>query len=228
MPKEYILVVEDEEDILELIRHNLSREGYEVRCVSDGHEALREVRLRPPDLIVLDLMLPEIDGLDICRRLKMDQATRHIPIIMESAKSEDSEVITGLELGADDYITKPFSPKVLVARVKSVLRRKAEPEPSKNAVLRFHDIIIHPQKREVLVKGSPVELTNTEFRILHMLAQRPGWVFTRYQIVDDIHGEQYAVSDRSVDVQVVGLRKKLGDQGALIETVRGVGYRLKE
>jgi two-component system alkaline phosphatase synthesis response regulator PhoP len=228
MPKEHILVVEDEEDILELLRYNLAKEGYRVTGVVSGEEGLRAARSQPPDLIVLDLMLPGMDGLTVCRELKMDAKTREVPIIILTAKGEEADVVAGLELGADDYVTKPFSPRVLLARLRAVLRRRrAEPAPEAD-VIALHDIAIHLGRHEVLVQGQPVELTSTEFRLLVYLSRRPGWVFTRAQIVQGVQGEDYAVTDRAVDVQIVGLRKKLGAAGQYIETVRGVGYRCKE
>jgi two-component system alkaline phosphatase synthesis response regulator PhoP len=228
MAKEKILVVDDEEDILELLRFNLSREGCQVFCASSGEEALRLVRSEIPDLIVLDLMLPGIDGLEVTRRLENDPNTKHLPIVMLTAKGEEADIVTGLELGADDYVTKPFSPRILVARVRAVLRRKVKESPGDTSVIRIHDLIIDPRRHEVLVNGEPVKLTFTEFGILNYMARRPGWVFTRFQIVDAVKGEDYPVTDRSVDVQIVGLRKKLGSAGKYIETVRGVGYRFKE
>jgi two-component system phosphate regulon response regulator PhoB len=228
MPKENILVVDDEEDILELLKYNLSREGYKISCAASGEETLRAVRSGIPDLIVLDLMLPGIDGLEVARQLKNDVKTRDVPIVMLTAKGEEADIVAGLELGADDYITKPFSPRVLVARVRAVLRRKAKKPPDKTSVLHIHDVEIHPGRREVQVNGEPVQLTFTEFGILNFLARRPGWVFTRSQIVDEVRGDDYFVTDRSVDVQIVGLRKKLGPAAKHIETVRGVGYRFKE
>jgi two-component system phosphate regulon response regulator PhoB len=228
MAKEHILVVDDEEDILELVRYNLVKEGYRVTTVASGEEALKSARSAQSDIILLDLMLPGVDGLEVCRLLKHDPKTQHIPIIMLSAKGEEADIVTGLELGAADYITKPFSPRVLVARLRAVLRRRAAETASESAPLTIHELVIHPGRHEVLVLNQPVDLTVTEFRLLHMLARRPGWVFTRTQIVNGVHGDDYPVSDRSVDVQVVGLRKKLGVCGDYIETVRGVGYRFKE
>jgi len=228
MAKEHILVVDDEEDILELVRYNLSKEGFRVSTVLSGEEALKAARNSQPDVILLDLMLPGVDGLEVCRLLKQDPKTQHIPVIMLSAKGEEADIVTGLELGAADYITKPFSPRILLARLRAVLRRRGIDMVSESAPLSVHDLVIHPGRHEVLVKGQPVDLTVTEFRLLHMLARRPGWVFTRSQIVNGVHGDDYPVSDRSVDVQVVGLRKKLGLCGDYIETVRGVGYRFKE
>ncbi len=223
-----ILVVEDEEDIQELIRYNLSREGFNITCVETGEKGVEEAKRKAYDLILLDLMLPGLDGLEVCRRLKREEGTRFVPIVMVTAKDEEADIVTGLELGADDYVTKPFSPRVLVARAKAVLRRREKAPTGEDEVLTFGDLVIHPGRHIVLVNDEPVDLTNTEFRILHHLARRPGWVFTRYQIVDAVHGENYPVSDRSVDVQVVGLRRKMGSCGDLIETVRGVGYRFKE
>ena len=228
MAKEKILVVDDEEDILELIRFNLVREGYKVLCAQSGEKALSIGQSEMPDLMVLDLMLPGIDGLEVTKVLKSDSRTRDIPIVMLTAKGEEEDIVTGLELGADDYITKPFSPRVLVARLRAVLRRQSKEYKEETPVLRIHDILIHPGRHEVLINGKPVQLTLTEFGIIEYLARRPGWVFTRTQIVDAVKGEDYYVTDRSVDVQIVGLRKKLGTAGTYIETVRGVGYRFKE
>lgn len=228
MAKSSIFVVEDEEDILELLKFNLSHEGFTIRTASSGEEAVKAIAGRPPDLVLLDLMLPGLNGLDVCRYLKKDPATAAIPIVMVTAKGEEADVVTGLELGADDYITKPFSMKVLIARVRTVLRRRREPPADENTPIRIHDIEINPGRHEVRVKGKPVEMTFSEFRILHLLANRPGWVKTREQIVDAVRGEDYAVTDRAVDVQIVGIRKKLGTRAHYIETVRGVGYRFKE
>ena len=227
--RERILVVDDEEDLLELVNYNLTKEGYRVTCVGSGEQALDEARQALPDLIVLDLLLPSVDGLEVCRLLKSDARTQHIPIIMLTAKSEEADVVAGLELGADDYLTKPFSPRVLLARIKALLRRKTKDGNAADAgTIRVRQLIIHPGRHEVLLKGLPVDLTYTEFKLLHFLARKPGWAFTRGQIVDAVKGEDYPVTERSVDVQVVGLRKKLGDFGVNIETVRGVGYRFKE
>lgn len=228
MPKETILIVEDESDILEVVRYNLAREGYTVLTAASGEEGLRCVGQAQPDLILLDLMLPNINGLEVCKQLKGDADWAEIPVIMVTAKGEESDIVAGLELGADDYITKPFSPRVLLARVRTVLRRRGETLPAADDSISIKNLLIHPGRHEVLVDDEAVTLTNTEFKVLHYLARRPGWVFTRYQIVDAVHGQDYAVTDRSVDVQIVGLRRKLGDAGELIETVRGVGYRFRE
>lgn len=228
MSKERILVVDDEEDILELVRYNLETEGYRIRCTDTGEKALEIARTEPTDLILLDLMLPGMDGLEVAKILKVDEKTRNIPIIMLTAKGDESDIITGLEMGADDYVTKPFSPKIVIARVRAVIRRKTEIRHADDSQIQVEELLIHPKRREVYVKGNPIELTFTEFQVLNFLVRRPGWVFTRSQIVDAVRGDNYPVTDRSVDVQIVGLRKKLGDYGKYIETVRGVGYRFKE
>lgn len=228
MQKEKILVVDDEEDILELVRHNLARDGYQVICAASGEKAVAKARSDKPDLIVLDLMLPGIDGLQVARNLKDDSGTRSIPIIMLTAKGEEADVVTGLELGADDYITKPFSPRVLLARIRAVIRRHDKKIDNDGSIIQIYEITINPGRRIVTVNSEPVEMTYTEFQVLYYLAKRPGWVFTRSQIVDAVRGSDYPVTDRSVDVQIVGLRKKLGICGDYIETVRGVGYRFKE
>ena len=226
MAKEVILIVDDEEDIRELVELNLRREGYQTLTCDTGERALELVDSKRPDLVVLDLMLPGVDGLEVCKRLKADPGTRQIPVVMLTAKGEEADIVAGLELGAGDYVTKPFSGKVLVARVRRLLRRQME-EIGEEGVVRVEGMTIDPARREVLVDGKSVTLTLTEFNILHALAKRPGVVFTRYQIVDRIHGDNYLVTDRAIDVQIVALRRKLGSYGKLIETVRGVGYRLK-
>ena len=228
MPKEKILVVDDEEDILELVRFNLSKEGYQVICAATGEKAVEMARAELPDLMVLDLMLPGMDGLEAAKFLKNNPETQNIPIVMLTAKGEESDIVTGLELGADDYVVKPFSPRILLARVKAVLRRKQTEATGDSEVVKIHNLVIHPGRREVRVDGKPLDLTFTEFGVLSYLMRRPGWVFTRSQIVDAVRGTDYYVTDRSVDVQIVGLRKKLGNAGKYIETVRGVGYRFKE
>lgn len=228
MAKEKILIVEDEEDILELVKYNLAKEGYQVITVSTGEDAIKTVTAKLPDLVLLDLMLPGMDGFEVCKSIKNNSKTSHIPIVMLTAKGEDADIVTGLELGADDYITKPFSPRVLVARLKTVLRRKKDTQKDDKTTLKIHNIVINPVRHEVLVGGKPVDLTASEFSILHFMAKRPGWVFTRPQIINAVKGENYALTDRAIDVQIVGIRKKLKNAGAYIETVRGIGYRFKE
>jgi two-component system phosphate regulon response regulator PhoB len=227
MANERILIVDDEEDVLELVQYNLDRNGYHVETATSGEQALAKTKKKLPDLIILDLMLPGIDGLEVCKQLKSDVKTESIPIIMLTAKGEEADIVTGLELGADDYVTKPFSPKVLVARVRRLLHR-AVSRDLERPPMKIRDLTIDPGRREVLVKGKSIHLTFTEFNILSALAKRPGLVFTRYQIIDTIHGDDYLVTDRAVDVQIVSLRKKLASCGNYIETVRGVGYRFKD
>ncbi|RMG41606.1 MAG: response regulator [Candidatus Dadabacteria bacterium] len=221
-----ILAVDDEEDILELLRYNLCRDGYSVETVTSGEKALEVLKLNPFDLILLDLMLPGANGLDICKSLKSNSSTAHIPVIMLTARGEEADIVAGLELGADDYITKPFSPRILLARVRAVLRRSAKkPETS---ILRINDLLIDNNRHEAKLAGRSLELTATQFKMLYFLASNPGRVFTRSQIVSAVHGDDYPVTDRSIDVQIVAIRKILGEYGSYIETVRGVGYRFSD
>ncbi len=227
MSQRRVLVVDDEQDILELIAYNLRREGYGVETVQTGEQALESIRRQPPDAVILDLLLPGLDGIEVCRRIKRDSA--HIPVLMLTAKTEDADIVAGLEVGADDYVTKPFSPRVLLARLRAALRRMTEGERERppETLLQVHNVVIDIARHEVRCAGSPVELSATEFAILVLLARNPGWVFSRTRIIDAIRGDDYPVTERSVDVQILGLRRKLGAHGALIETVRGVGYRLR-
>ncbi len=221
-----ILVVEDDLDIRELMSFNLANEGHQVFEANDGEVGIDKARNNNPDLILLDLMLPGIQGLDVCRIIKSDQETKEIPIIMVTALGQEEDIVKGLETGADDYITKPFSIKVLIARVNAVLKRSIEVGEDKSKDILINGINIKTRSREVWVNKNLInDLTFSEFQILYLLAGHPGWVFTRYQIIDKIRGDNYPVTDRSVDFQIVGLRKKLGDAGKLIKTVRGVGYR---
>jgi len=220
-----ILVVEDEEDISELIRYNLVGAGFTAVVAQTGEQALRLVGNERFDLILLDLMLPGIGGIEVARILKADTKIQPLPIVMLTARSEEIDVLSGLEL-SDDYITKPFSPKILIARIRAVLRRYGESD--RKDIVQRGDISIDQGKRKVEASGVPVELSYSEFQILTMLSKRPGWVFTRSQIVDAVRGDSYAVTERSVDVQIAGLRKKLGPCGHYIETVRSVGYRFME
>ncbi len=226
MNKEKILIIEDEEAIQELIRYNLERDGYtKIRSCESGELGLRAVREFTPDLILLDLMLPGIDGLTVCRRLKADPVTASIPIIMLTARGEESDIVVGLEMGADDYLPKPFSPKVLVARIHAVLRRRQSVAEADEGTLRRGGLYMNRGTREARLGDMLLSLTYSEFEILYLLARRPGWVYTRNQIVNEVKGEDYPVTERAVDVQMVNLRRKLGDYGDAIETVRGVGYR---
>jgi len=227
MAHEKIMVVEDEADIQELIRYNLAKEGFLVTTCDSGEEALEQVGQHVPELVLLDLMLPGIGGLDVCRALRRAPQTQSVPIIMLTAKSEEADIVTGLELGADDYVTKPFSPRVLLARVQALLRRRVATDEPPTTTIRRGEIEIDTARHQVTLAGAPLDLTYTEFSVLELLVRRAGIVFTRYQIVDAVKGEDYPVTDRSVDVQIVGLRKKLGDHSKLIETVRGVGYRFR-
>ena len=220
-----VLVVDDEPDIRELVQHHLEIEGFEVLSAPDGEKGLFLIQNELPDLIILDLMLPGIDGLEVCRKLNNIESTSDIPIIMLTAKGEETDIIKGLDYGAEDYVTKPFSPRVLMARVKAILRRQVINEIDVNEIIQIEELYIHPGKREVKVGSVYIELTFSEFEIIHFLARRPGWVFTRNQIINQVHGDDYPVTDRSVDFQIVGIRQKLGEMGKLIKTVRGVGYR---
>ena len=227
--KQRVLVVDDEDDLLELVRYNLAKDGYDVECVGSGEQALLSARANPPDLVVLDLMLPAVDGLEVCRRLKADAKTRDVLIVMLTAKGEEADMVAGLERGADDYIAKPFSPRVLSARVRALLRREeARRVEEREVTIDVHELSIHPGRHEATLAGRPLELTYTEFALLTFLAKRPGWAFSRAQIVDAVKGADYPVTERSVDVQVAGLRRKLGDHGHYVETVRGVGYRFRK
>ena len=230
MAKKRILVVEDDRDINELIRYNLEREGFEVLSLYDGGQVVDIVSTRKPDLILLDLMLPECDGLDICRQLKSEHSTKNIPIIMITAKGTESDVVIGLSLGADDYIPKPFSPNVLLARIKTVFRRGEHPEEALNhpEIRQWVDLVLDLPKHKVSVKNHLVALTSIEFNILEFLSRNPGRVFSREQILDNVWKEGKYIVDRAVDVHIRGLRKKLGPAQNYIETVRGVGYRFRD
>jgi len=228
MAREQVLVVDDERDIQELVSYNLGKSGYQVTCVATGEDAITKARSDTPDLILLDLMLPGVDGLDVAKILKNDSRTGHIPIIMLTAKGEEIDMVTGLEVGADDYIVKPFSPRVLIARVRAMLRHFNRDTAADDEIIKRGDLIIDAGRHEAKLNGRVLDLTFTEFRVLQYLARHPGWVYTRNQIIEKVHGDDYPVTERSVDVQIVGLRKKLGEFGECIETVRGVGYRFHE
>ncbi len=226
MKQQRILVVEDDRDIQELLRYHLEKYGYQVEGVENGGHVAAAVKKFSPDLILLDLMLPGMDGLEICRMLKGDAGTASIPVIMVTARGEEADIVTGLELGAIDYICKPFRPREVMARVKAGLRRVIE-ERNSDAVVTYLGMRIDPARHAVIIDAQPVDLSAGEFRLLHYFAKRPGRVFTRDQIIDAVRGDDYSVTDRAVDVQIVGLRRKLGDYGQYVETVRGVGYRMK-
>jgi two-component system alkaline phosphatase synthesis response regulator PhoP len=230
--KKNILIVEDDEDIQQLVSYNLLKAGFAVEVADTGEQALEYAEAQPPNLIVLDIMLPGISGLEVCRILRHGEPTAAIPIIMLTAKGEEADIVAGLDLGADDYITKPFSPKVLVSRVKAVLRRRprevAVQKEEDSGLVQIHDLVIDPGRHEVRVSGKVVHLTPTEFGILRLLAEKPGWVFSRQQIIDAVRGYDFLVTQRAIDVQVFSLRKKLGKAGGRVETVRGIGYRIRE
>ncbi len=226
--KQKIVVVEDETDIRELIAHNLNRDGYEVETVLDGEKAIQLIRDTLPDLILLDLMIPKLDGLEVCKVLKKDEATSQIPIIMVTAKGEESDIVLGLGLGADDYLSKPFSPKELLARIKAVLRRgETRDNQAGRDRLVFKNLVIDVDRHEVLISDQPVVFTATEFKLLHFLATHSGRVFSRSHLLSSVIGEDAFVFERNIDVHIQSLRKKMGTFRSMIETVRGVGYRFR-
>ncbi len=221
-----ILVVEDEEDISELVCYNLEKAGYICETAFSGEQSLKKLENNLPDLVLLDIMLPNINGFEVLRRIRSDDRYKKVSVIILTAKSSDSDVVKGLELGADDYIAKPFSPAVLMARIKSVLKRRHD--FSKGETIKINKLVINPSKYEVTIDDTPVNLTISEFQTLCFLAEKKGWVMSRYQIINAIKGEDHFVTDRAVDVMIVGLRKKLKEYGSYIETVRGAGYKFKE
>ncbi|RKY57909.1 MAG: hypothetical protein DRP94_07715 [Candidatus Latescibacterota bacterium] len=220
-----IAIVDDEPDILELISYHLKKERFEVKEFRDGEGLLSFIETMLPDLVILDLMLPGMDGLEVCRVLRGNRRTSSVPIIMLTAKGSEADKVVGLELGADDYVVKPFSPRELVARVKAVLRRAKVEEKGESLVI--GDLAIDTNRFEVRFKGRRIDLTPTEFRILAILAERPGWVFTRNQLLNELWQEDKVVLDRTIDVHIRHLREKLGEGGRLIKTVRGIGYKLE-
>lgn len=239
--KKNILIIEGEFDIREFLTYNLSKEGYSVNAYENPLEALKSIRHNPPDLLLTDWLMPEMDGLDVCKTLKMSQETSHIPIIMITCKSEETDVVTALEIGADDYLTKPFRVKELLVRIKKYLKRneyfsamQADMQASSTAIqndthhIKVNGLIIDQDNHTVTLDGQKLSLTYSEFRLLELLASRPGKVFTRNQIIENGFGNDYYVTDRSVDVKIVGLRKKLGKYENMIETIRSVGYKFNE
>lgn len=227
MGKSTVLVIDDEKDLLELVRYNLEKEHFEVIVSSDSTKGLEIAQRQHPDLLVLDLMMPGLGGLDICRQLRGDATTANIPILMLTAKASETDRVIGLEMGADDYLTKPFSPRELVARVRAILRRAAAESPPA-AMVKRGELSIDIPRHEVKYAGKTIALTATEFRILEFLAARPGRVLSRDQIIDAALGQTAAVIDRTIDVHITSLRKKLGPGGAKIETVRGFGYKFRD
>lgn len=232
MGKITILVVEDEAAIQQLVSYNLIKAGFHVTCADSGEEALECLLREKIDCVLLDLMLPGMSGLEVCEtiRRKSEKNGRYIPIIMLTAKGEEEDIVEGLEFGADDYMTKPFSPKVLIARIKAVLRRgyeRQKKEEDDQSTIVVGDLEINKGRHEVTLQGELLHLTMTEFGILALLASKPGWVFSRQQIIDSVRGYDFLITPRAIDVQIFGLRKKMGSSGKLVETVRGVGYRFK-
>ena len=228
MAKNTILIVEDEADLVQVLAYNLEREGYAVIKAGSGEDGLKAAQTKRPCLILLDLMLPGIGGLDVCRLLKSDEKTRHIPVIMITARTEDADVVAGLELGAEDYITKPFSPRVLVARVRAALRRRRDQDDPQVNLIEVGSLKFDLTRHLLTAVNQPIELTPTEFALLLTLARRPGWVFSRSQLIDQLRDGQHVITDRAIDVQVANIRKKLGEHQDVLETVRGIGYRVKD
>ena len=228
MTDKVIAVVDDEEDIVELVSHHLKRDGFKVKEFYNGRDFLSYIKSVIPDLVILDIMLPGVDGLEICRILKNASRTSSLPTIMLTAKGTEADVVVGLELGADDYIVKPFSPRELVARVKSILRRTGREEKEK--IMKLGDLSVNSEKFEVSVNGEKIDLTTTEFKILEVLIEGMGKVFTRDQLLKKkrIWGDEKLVYDRTIDVHIKNLREKLGKAGGMIKTVRGIGYKLEE
>jgi two-component system phosphate regulon response regulator PhoB len=231
MSKATILVVEDDPDIRELLAYSLGQEGYTILQSPSSEMALKIMDETIPDLLVLDVMLPGMDGLELLRLLKSDPEKKAVPVILASAKGEEADVVSGLELGAEDYVTKPFSPRVLLARVRTALRRHTRADTAStaaDAVIRVGTLSLDASRHETRLDGQKLDLSATEFSVLEVLARSPGRVFTRSQIIDAVRGHDYPVTDRSVDVQILAIRKKLGAEGDLVETVRGVGYRFRD
>lgn len=226
MAKGKILIIEDDRDIVEMVEYNLEEEGYETLSALNGEAGLELAGRQYPDLIILDVMLPLIDGFEVCRKLKSNDVTADIPIIILSAKSQETDKVVGLELGADDYVTKPFSPRELIARIRAILRRGREHRSA--STIERGDVVIDSTRHKAVVRGEEISLTFTEFKLLEILAQRPGVVFSREQILDAVSGEESVVCDRTVDAHVKSLRRKLGKAKDYIETIRGAGYRFKD
>ena len=220
-----IYIIEDEEDIITLLTFHLEKEGYQVNSTTNGSNIVNKVQENMPDIILLDLMLPESDGFEICKQLKQEKQTEHIPIIMLTAKNEESTIVAGLEIGAEDYITKPFSMPILIARIRKTFRKIKE--FNKTTEIAIEDLTINEKTHDVFIEDKKIDLSTTEFKLLKVLAKKPLWVYSRLQLIDAIRGDDYIVTDRIIDVILVSLRKKLGKYSKCIETIRGVGYRFK-
>ena len=227
MARNKLLIIEDERPLAEVLSYNLRREGYEVLVAHDGQEGLRQAELKAPDLVILDLMLPVIEGLEVCRRLRAEPRTRRIPILVLTAKAEETDQVVGFSMGADDYVTKPFSVKVVVERVKALLRR-SEISPSDQEVIESQGVTVDRRRHKALVNDRELELTPTEFRLLETLLQQAGRAFTRGELMDCAISQHTVVLERTIDVHVKSLRQKMGESAPLIETVRGIGYRFRE
>jgi len=228
MTKRKILIVEDDRSLADVLRYNLEQAGYEVVVASDGQDGLSQAQLKSPDMVILDLMLPVIDGLEVCRQLRSDPATKDMMILMLTAKAEESDQLIGFSLGADDYVTKPFSVKVLIERVKALSRRKSEGVSSSDDVVSCHGVVVDRRRYRVTAGGQPLQLTRSEFRLLETLIRQPGRVFQRSELIDAALGEDTIVMERTIDVHIRALRRKLGKMAEVIETMRGVGYRFRD
>ena len=228
MARGNVLIIDDEKDLIELVRYNLEKEGYRVTSACDGESGLATAFQVMPDIVLIDLMLPGIDGLEVCQRLRSESKTAQIPILMLTAKSGETDRIVGLELGADDYVTKPFSPRELAARIKAILRRTSQSSDESGKVIRHEGLTIDLGRCDATYEGKNLDLTATEFRLLYILALHPGRVYSRSELIDGVLGREVAVIDRTIDVHITGLRKKMADRGDWIETVRGFGYRFRE
>lgn len=220
-----IFIIEDEEDIIKLLEYNLKLEGYRVESEKNGEEGLKRIQKIKPDLLILDVMIPQMDGFEVCRNLKSNDKTKNIPILMISAKSQEHNIISGLEMGAEDYITKPFSINILIAKIRSVFRKVKERSVKNENIFIFKELKVNLNTFQLSIKNKGIKFNTTEFKLLATLISRPGWVFTRNQLIEEVMGEFHIVTDRAIDVIVVGVRKKLGSYGKYIETIRGIGYK---
>jgi len=227
MPNTKILIVEDDQPLAEVLEYNLRQDGYDTVVANNGRLGLEQARLGLPDLVVLDLMLPMIDGLEICRRLRADSATRDILVLMLTAKAEETDEIVGFAVGADDYVSKPFSVKVLLERIRALLRRRNASEED-GVMLACQGVTIDSERHRTMVNGKPLDLTPSEFGLLGALMRRPGRVFSRSELIDAALGGDSLVLERTIDVHIRSLRKKLGNSADLVETVRGIGYRFRD
>ena len=227
MAKTKVLVIEDDRSLSEVLTYNLKQAGYDVLLARDGQDGLLQAQIKSPDIIILDLMLPVIDGLDVCRRLRADASTRDILIMMLTAKAEESDELVGFSLGADDYVTKPFSVKVLLERLKALRRRRSTEAPTDEVTTKY-GVTVDRRRHQALAEGKPLPLTRSEFRLLDTLIRQPGRVFHRAELIDAALGEDTMVMERTIDVHIRALRRKLGGFADVVETVRGVGYRFRD